>query len=903
MNSSQIQHAKADEVYDVLHSRPDGLTVEETEDRLREIGGNVLQGEHRFHWLDSLLRHSLNFFSLLLYVSAVFCFVAQQMEPGQHMGILGWALIGVAVLNAAFAFAQEYRAERAMNELRKFLPPRARVRRNRRELEILADQMVPGDVLLLGEGDKIPADARLVESTSLLVSNAPLTGESRSLPLSNVPSNERLLDSPNIAFAGCLVQSGSGVAVVFATGHRTEFGRIAALSQGIRRAASPLEREISRMVRVLTTIAVTMGVLFFAYGVSSGRPVWVNVVFMLGIIVANVPEGLLPTFTLALSMASLRMARKNVLVKSLEAIESLGAIHVICTDKTGTLTRNELTIARVVDGVGGSPLGDEPLAALFEASLVASEVHQREAKPTGDPLDVALAEAYVRKVGPVTEVTQFTQRHFPFDLKRRREAGLLVRGDRAMFAVKGAWESLRPLIGRISQPNAGAPIVADEDHLRQADAVVHALATDGYRVIAVACRHLERVPRDGAGERSLERRLVLLGFVALEDPLRDGVAEAMRRCHTAGIRVVLITGDHPDTALAVARKCGLASAEDTLDSCVLHGDELERLREEELMQALGRGVTIFARSSPEQKTKIIAALQRLGMVVGMTGDGVNDAPALKAADVGIAMGLGGTDVARESADLVLLDNHFSSIVAGIEEGRAVFANMQKFTSYVLTSNVPEMFPYLLYVVLPVPLALTVIQILSVDLGTDLIPAVGLGQEPPEPGTMARPPRKPGERLLSGRLMLLSYLFLGVIQAAWSLTMFFYVLFQGGWHFGEELTDASPLYRSATAITLATTVLMQIGNLAGRRSTDRSGLDRGLFTNKLFVIGVAVEVVFSLALLYWPPLQRLLGTAPVPWHVYLLAWLGVPLIFGLDYIRKLLRRRNHQHLGTGNALGL
>ena len=889
MNSSQIQHARAEEVYGLMHSRPDGLTRAEVDNRLREVGPNVLHGERRLRWLNSLTRHSFNFFSILLYVSAACCFVAQRMEPSQNMGLLGWALIGVAVLNAIFAFVQEYRVEKAMQELKKFLPPRARVRRDRGELEILAEELVPGDVLLLYEGDKIPADARLVEGNALLVNNAPLTGESRSLPLSPNATQRSLLESSNIAFAGCLVQSGSGVAVVFATGRHTEFGRIAELSQDIRRTASPLEREIGRMVRILTTIAVTMGLLFFAYGVSVGRPLWVNVVFMLGIIVANVPEGLLPTFTLALSMASLRMARKNVLVKNLEAIESLGAIHVICTDKTGTLTRNELNIARVVDGVGGRPLGAELLAALLEASLVASEVRQREGKLTGDPLDVALAESYARNVGPMNDVMQFAQRHFPFDLRRRREAGLLVRGGQAMFAVKGAWESLRPLIGRISQPDSDAPIFADEDHLRRADAVVHELATEGYRVIAVACHRLDRVPAEGAKEESLERSLILLGFVALEDPLRDGVTEAMRRCHTAGIRVVLITGDHPDTALAVARKCGLASREQTLASCVLHGDELERMRENELMQALSRGVSIFARSSPEQKTKIVAALQRLGMVVGMTGDGVNDAPALKAADVGIAMGMGGTDVARESADLVLLDNHFTSIVAGIEEGRAVFANMQKFTSYVLTSNVPEMFPYLLYVVLPVPLALTVIQILSVDLGTDLIPAIGLGQEPPEPATMSRPPRRPGERLLSGRLMVLSYLFLGVIQAAWSLTMFFYVLVQGGWRFGVELSVASPFYRSATAITLATTVLMQIGNLAGRRSTEGSGLDCGLFTNKLFVIGMVLEVLFSLALLYWPPLQRLLGTAPVAWHVYLLAWLGVPLIFGLDYLRKIVHR--------------
>jgi sodium/potassium-transporting ATPase subunit alpha len=415
--------------------------------------------------------------------------------------------------------------------------------------------------------------------------------------------------------------------------------------------------------------------------------------------------------------------------------------------------------------------------------------------------------------------------------------------------------------------------------------MVHELASQGYRVIAVAFRRLTSSPDPNADEESLEQRLTLCGFLALEDPLRPEVPDAVRRCRQAGIRVNLITGDHPDTALAIARKCGIVTADANASSCILHGDELERMREDEVLDRLRGGVAVFARTSPEQKTKIVTALKRLGAVVGMTGDGVNDAPALKAADVGIAMGQGGTDVARESADLILLDNNFASIVAGIEEGRAVFMNMQKFTSYVLTSNVPEMLPYLLYVALPVPLALTVIQILSIDLGTDIIPAIGLGQEPPEPDVMNRPPRKLHGRLLSARLMLYSYLFLGMIQAVYSLALFYYVLVQGGWRFGQELAASDPLYRSATGMTLATIVLMQIGNLVGRRSIRGSGIDKGLVTNRLFVLGVATEVVFSWSLLHWTPIQTVLGTGPVAPAIYLLACLGAPLIFVLDYARK------------------
>jgi sodium/potassium-transporting ATPase subunit alpha len=351
----------------------------------------------------------------------------------------------------------------------------------------------------------------------------------------------------------------------------------------------------------------------------------------------------------------------------------------------------------------------------------------------------------------------------------------------------------------------------------------------------------------------------------------------------------LITGDHPDTARAVAQRCGILSPEEQDDRRILLGSELEQMREDNLVERLQNGVTVFARTTPEQKMKIVTALRRLGLTVGMTGDGVNDAPALKAADVGIAMGRSGTDVARESSDIILLDDNFASIVSGVEEGRAVFANMKKFTSYVLTSNIPEIMPYLLFILFPVPLALTVIQILSIDLGTDIIPAIGLGQEKPEPGAMTRPPRKQNQRLLSRELMLLSYAFLGMIEAGFSLFLFFFVLVEGGWTYGQTLAENDPLYMSATGVTLSATILLQIGNLIGRRSLDRSGIDRGLFTNRLFLIGVAIEIVFSWAILYYPPVQKIIGSAPVPYSVYALAWLGPALLFGLDYIRKRLSR--------------
>jgi sodium/potassium-transporting ATPase subunit alpha len=894
----RIHEVAAEEAFGLLRSRREGLGEAEVVSRRREAGPNRLEPPSRLRWLRSLVRNLTNFFSILLDIASAACFVAERLQPGEGMLVLGWALLGVSLLNSLFAFAQEMRAERVMEELRKFLPDLVQVRRGGREQHLPADALVPGDVVLLGEGDRIPADGRLVESEDLLVNSAPLTGEARWQPMTSAAIKGRLIDSANIVFAGCTVVRGSGSALVFATGHHTVFGKLAALSRDVRRPPSPIERETNRMIRVLTVIAISMGVLFFLYGLATGRSLWVNIVFMLGIIVANVPEGLLPTFTLALSMASLRMARKRVLVRSLPAVEALGAVHAVCTDKTGTLTKNELAIGAIVDPISGEPLTDPTaIRSVLKAALIASQVRHETGWPAaapdspaapawlGDPLDVAVAQRYGELCGVPAEIITQTRRHFPFDLQKRREAGVYVNGNEVLFAVKGAWESLRPLIGFIEAPPGRAASPALPEKLAACDHIVRGRSMQAQRVIAVAYRWLAQVPDPKAKEESLGQSLVLMGFLALDDPLREQVPAAVANCHRAGIRVMLITGDHPDTAAAVAQQCGILPPDQPVDDCVLLGTELQRLSEDELVERLRGGLSVFARTTPEQKMKIVTALKRLGCIVGMTGDGVNDAPALKAADVGIAMGVSGTDVAREAADIVLLDDNFASIVSGVEEGRAIFANMQKFTTYVLASNVPEIVPFLLYIALPVPLALTVIQILSIDLGTDLLPAIGLGQEPPERDVMSRPPRRPNERLLSFPLMATAYLFLGPIQAAWSLFLFFVVLYQGGWRWGEELAPHDALYRVATGITLASIILMQIGNVVGRRSLRFSGLDAGLVRNRLILLGVAAEILFSWAILYLPTLQTFLGTGPVAWPMYALSWLGIPLIFGLDWLRK------------------
>ena len=880
----QIQNIPPDHVFRFLHSRADGLRTAEVEERLGEVGLNTLEETRRLVWLKSLGRQFINFFSILLDISAAICFVADSIQPGEGMNILGWALLGVSILNALFSFVQEYRAERAMEALRKFLPQNVQVRRDGQDVQILAEQLVPGDVLGLAEGDKVPADARLIEVQDLIVNNAPLTGEAHPVRLTADAQMAVLTESTNVLFAGCMVKKGRGQAVVFATGGRTEFGKIATLSHDVKRNASPLERETNHMVQVLTYIAVIMGAIFFAYGVFTGRSLWVNLVFMMGIIVANVPEGLLPTFTLSLAMGSLRMAKRNVLVKGLNAVEALGAVHVICTDKTGTLTQNQMAITALGDPGDGAPLKDQARAAALSMAMAASDVRDGENGLHGDPLDVAVADAFVADGGVLSDINAATVKRFSFDDEKRRAGGVLAQQGKSAYGVKGAWESLRPLLRYVELPD-GTVVELDDVRVERAENVVHRMASSGQRVIALAYRDLSNASDADVSQEQLEQNLVLKGFIGTEDPIRDEVPGAVAACHTAGINVVMITGDHPETAEAIARRAGIVAADAPTGSATVTGSELSRLSKVQLVEKLKGGITVFARTTPEQKWKVVSAFHELNKVVAVTGDGVNDAPALKAADVGIAMGKSGTDVAREAAQVILLDDNFASIVNGIEEGRTIFNNIRKFTNYVLVSNGPEILPYLLYMLFPVPLAMTVIQILAIDLGTDIIPSMGLGQEKPDPEVMKQPPRDHNQGLLTFPLIAHSYLFLGLIEAAFALSLFFWVLFDGGWIWGADLSVRDPLYLSATGITLSSIILMQIGNLFGRRSRTGSGLSLDFLSNPLIIGGIVFEIVFSWAILYFEPLSAVLGTGPVDLGVYATAWAGPFVIFTLDYARK------------------
>jgi sodium/potassium-transporting ATPase subunit alpha len=874
-----------------LRTTATGLSAGEAARRLAEFGPNRLEELGGDPLLLRFAREFVHFFALLLWLAAGLAFLAEHYDPGEGMARLGIAIVGVIVVNGAFSFWQEYRAERAVAALRLLLPQVVKAQRDGAVAQVPATELVPGDVVLLAEGDLVPADCRVIEAFGLRVNMATITGES--LPMTRsagAGESDSPLHARNILLAGTSVVSGEASAVVYATGMRTEFGRIAGLTQAARPTASPLQREIVRLSRLVAALAVGIGIAFFAIGRALGLPFWENFLFAIGIIVANVPEGLLPTVTLSLAMATQRMARRNALVRHLPAVEALGATTVICCDKTGTLTQNRMSVQRLWLGGGVYAPGDveaNPALAelhreLFVNAALCHNLKRAEAQGTvrllGDPMEIALEATGRAHAGGLEGYARLDE--IPFDTDRKRMSVLCdTPGGRRVYC-KGALETMLEACDAVRLDAGIVPLdaAARTRLLAAQDAMTHT----GLRVLAFA----QTAPAEGAAAD--ERGMLLTGLVGLEDPPRPEVPDAIARCRAAGVRVVMITGDHPSTAAAIAREVGLV---DDAQPTVVTGDELRRMSPAQLQLALDSRELLFARVAAEQKMAIVHALQKKDEIVAVTGDGVNDAPALKIADIGIAMGRGGTDVAKEAADVILLDDNLASIVTAIEEGRAVFDNIRKFLTYILTSNIPEIVPYLAFVLLRIPLPLTIVQILAVDLGTDMLPALALGAEKPDPDTMKRPPRGRGERLLSWGMVARAYLFLGVIEAAGAMAAYFFVLYAGGWEWGAALATGAPLYAQATTACLAAIVALQVVNVFVCRHPLRSSLSTGLSGNRLLLWGVAVEVVLILWVVYTASGNWLFGAAPIGPAAWLVVIPFAVLLWGLDELRKVwLRRR-------------
>jgi calcium-translocating P-type ATPase len=868
-----------------LDSRVSGLTAGEASTRGQEFGPNALARIRGRSAVAQLLAQFTHFFAVILWAAAGLAALAEFESPGSGMAALAVAIVAVILVNGLFSFWQERRAYQALEALQRLLPVAVRVRRDGINADLPVTALVPGDVIALAEGDHVPADCRLIEAFDMRVDNATLTGESiprgRDARPDLEPTHDTRAQQSNMVLAGTSIAAGEGLAVVVATGMRTEFGHIAHLTQTAPERSAPLQREIARLSRLIALLSVLLGAALFVIGRALDLPFWDNFVFAIGVIVANVPEGLLPTLTLSMAMGAQRMAARHTLVRHLPAVEALGSATVICTDKTGTLTENRMRARRLE--IAGESL--EVSSALAQSAFVACHrrvfeiaIHAESTRirpdghVVGDPMEVALVEMG-RRVLPsdARERIDF----LPFSAERMRVSSLHRDGEGFVIYTKGALQTVLPRC--ISAETQDGPVPVDEIWRHRIIEAESAMARDGLRVLALAYRHLpERFERD-----HLEESLILAGLVGLEDPPRAEVPAALEQCRGAGIKVVMVTGDHPETAHAIARAIGLVRSD---APTVMTGETLNTLSDAELRFLIDRPEVIFARTSAEQKLRIVRTFQQAGAIVAVTGDGVNDAPALKAADVGVAMGISGTDVSRHAADIVLLDDNFASIVAAIEEGRGVFDNIHKFTTYVLTSNVPELVPYLAFVLLRIPLPLTIIQVLAVDLGTDMVPALGLGAEPPDAEVMFRPPRAKGDRLIDRGLLGRVYLLLGVVESVAAMTAYSLVLTAGGWHWGHQLTASDPLYLRSTTACLTAIVITQAANVFACRSETHHVAKQPL-PNRLLTAGVVIELVLIVAVDYTPWGHRIFRTAAIGWAPWVVALPFAAALLVLDGLWK------------------
>ncbi len=859
-----------------------GLSSEEVAVRLRRDGRNELPRVHKRSLARQFAGELVHFFALMLWVAGLLALVADLPE-------LAVAIFAVVIVNATFSFIQQRRSDHAAERLNALLPRRVTVRRDGDATEIDAAEIVVGDLMLLSAGDRVPADAVIVLNRGLRLDTSTLTGES-------VPVDVGLSDHIS---GGTFVLDGEAEAEVSATGRNTRLAQIATLTTSTNRPPPPLTTELRRVVRTIGMIAVGAGLTFLLVSLLLGGTLANSSVLAIGVTVALVPEGLLPTVTLSLAIGAQRMAHHNALVRHLDAVETLGSTTFICTDKTGTLTENHMVAAALwtpvarmaVDGIGYGPVATLTVetgsdrATIDELVLAAARCGTGRAieqdgqwVAMGDPIEAAM-DACARRLGIDVDADRGKRPEivrFPFDATRKRMSSVLRTGASGSdeVVVKGAAEGVLALCLEDEDVAASTALEADR------------MTRQGMRVIAVARRVLST---DGsllteAGEA--ETDLMLLGLVGFLDPPRPSAFDAVMKCRRAGIKVGMITGDDPHTAFAIGEMVGLV----TDGAHLLLGSDLPTDAE-----ALGALVdhdgVIISRATPEDKLRIAQALRARGHVVAMTGDGVNDGPALRAASIGVAMGRSGTDVAREAADIVLLDDDFATIVEAVAHGRATFHNVERFLTYHLTDNVAELTPFVLWALSGgrLPLALTVMQILALDIGTDTTSATALGAEPPSPHVLNGPPVS--GRLLNRRVATRAFAVLGPTEAVMSMTAFFVAFLVAGWRPGETFPGGDPLYAASGAAFLAV-VLGQKANAWACRSTTLPPWRLGWFGNRLLVYTAIGEMVFALACLVFPPIADVLQNSFPPPLAAVVAAASIPAVWLVDAMWK--RRRSPTH---------
>ncbi|MBS3783308.1 MAG: cation-translocating P-type ATPase [Anaerolineae bacterium] len=909
-------------IYEQLDTSPDGLDEAEVARRLERYGSNELEERGlRSPW-KVLLAQFTEIMVVVLLIAAMISLVVGETTDAIMIMI-------IVILNAILGFTQEYRAERAIAALKQLSVPAVRVRRDGQIREVEATSLVPGDVVLLEAGDRVPADARVVESVNLRAEEAALTGESVPVDKMEQPLEDESLplgDRRNMVFMGTSIAYGRGSALVVQSGMETQLGNIADMLQQVSEERTPLQRKMAELGKWLAVASFVLVAVVFGVGVWQGEAVQEMFLTAVSLAVAAVPEGLPAVVTIALALGAQRMVRRNALIRKLPAVETLGSVTTICSDKTGTLTENRMTVT-VLDVAGttlnlttrlkhtGATLSpdEEPIvepdpqialllaggALCNDASLQPSD-HQPDTYETvGDPTEGALVVAAARLGLWKSEMEKVMPRvaEVPFTSERKRmttvhqspngaapaEGDALTRllktlpdSDYVVF-TKGAVDQLVDICDRVWNEGHVEPL--DAAWRERIEVANDGLAQEGMRVLGVAMRPLDEVPEQ-AEEGDLETQEIFVGLTGMIDPPRAEVRDAVAECRTAGIRPVMITGDHPLTALHIARDLGIVQEERQGDDQVITGRQLADMPVEELETRV-RDISVYARVSPEHKVKIVEAVKVQGEIVAMTGDGVNDAPALKRADIGVAMGITGTDVSKEASDMVLLDDNFATIVHAVEEGRTIYENIRKFVKYTMSSNVGEILVMLVAPLLGLPIPLNAIQILWINLVTDGLPGLALSLEPAAPDTMNRPPHPPGESVLArglGTYILWVGPLMGLVAL---LPEFLAVSGIGGLALGGE---------AYTTMVFTTLALAQMGNALAIRSDRFLLAQLGLFTNLALLAAVVLTFLLQMAVVYVPFLQGIFDTVALTPRQLLLSLGFSTIVFIVVEVVKWIRQQ-------------
>jgi Ca2+-transporting ATPase len=865
----QWHAAKAKEVLDALNSGPQGLSRKEAETRRAKFGPNELRKAGKISPLKLFLHQ---FKSILIIILLIAILVSAVLGEFMDASVIS----AIVILCALLGFVQEYRSEKALEALKRMAAPTARIMREGEEMEIPAGELVPGDILLLSAGHKVAADGRIIEEMNLKIDESPLTGES--VPVSKsvdpVSPDTGIADRKDMLYSGTTVSYGRGKAVVTATGMETEFGKIAAMLEEAVFPKTPLEKRMEEIGRWLGGVFLAACALATLLGVFRGHPLLEMLIWGTSLAVAAVPEALPAVVTGALAIGIQKMAKRKAIVRRLPAVETLGCTTVICSDKTGTLTKNEMTVRQIylrhrtieVRGTGFEPKGefytgekqinpaqDSHLQLLCRIALLCNDADFVKNRIFGDPTEGALVVAALKCGLRQKEVREKYPRisEIPFEPERKRMTTIHSIAGKKTAYVKGAAETLLDLSSHLYKE--GRIEVMTEEDKRKVLEVNEEMAGRALRVLAVAYREIPASLKEFTPE-TVENNLIFVGLLGMIDPPREEVKEAMEICEKAGIKAVMITGDHKLTAAAIARELGQLQGE------IITGVELDALEEEELLKRV-ENISVYARVSPAHKLRIVKALKEKGHVVAVTGDGVNDAPALKQADIGVAMGITGTDVTKEASDMVLADDNFATIVSAIHEGRSIYANIQKYLLYLLRCNVGEIIVLAGSFLIGLPLPLIALQILWVNLTTDGLPAIALGVDPPDPDIMERPPRRPGQSVFT-REIKAGIMVLSLNMAVWILPMFAFYLREG--------------LIKAQSMVFAAMIINEMVNAFNSRSPGRSIFKAGWFANKWLVGAVIISLLMMVMVIHVPGLASLFHAVPLTARDWLIA-AGIGLI--------------------------